>query len=316
MSKSTFINKKVLLVMVIIIALVGIGVGAYFIFKPKPDLKAPFENTYSLYNNETYADVLEFNQNLIDILNTTDFSTLSDEEKDSIQVSKYKYQIFSDLQNAYNSIEETLTKNLLFIEDKDNLLYKIQQSATKNYENIIESADECKNYINSYLKPQIIETYQSSEILWQKIDNYNNFYNQLFTSISLFYSDIGDIFYTYSVDTINANRYTKYNILTTVKWAEQTANLIINYSGENNPEDLLNASQSLKNFVNKNIVNPTNEYFQDADYYNYVLDCFNYVDFNDCITALACNNFISYANGLSDDLIKYAAVLQINYFMV
>ncbi len=316
MSKSTFINKKVLLTMIIIIALVGIGVGAYFIFKPKPDLKAPFQNTYSLNNNETYSNVLNFNKNLIDILNTTDFSSLNDEEQESIQKSKYVYGIFSNVKSSLNSINDTLLNNLYFIEDKDNTLYKVQQSATKNYEKIIDITTKCQDYINSYLKPEILESYNSNRILWQKIDNYNNFYNDLFLTIVSFYSDIGNIFYNYTISTISANKYTKYNILTTVQWAEKTINLLLNNNSEILNSELLESSNKLNNFVNKNIVNPINEYYEDAEYYNYILDCFKFISFNDCITALSKNAFAEYLKTLDESLIQYASILKINYFFI
>ncbi len=315
MSKTNFINKKFLTIFLVLIVLVGVGIGLYFIFKPKPNLKEPYNNTYSLYQNSTCADVIEFNQDLLDILTNKDFSTLNEETEQQIEISKYKYQIFSNIFSSYENIKETLLKNLIFLEEKDEF-YSSQQKLTESYNMILDKSNTCKNYINDYLNPNVIDTYQTNQLLWQKINNYNNFYDDFAKELVTYYSIVGDIFNKFTIDSINANRYVRYNILTTVKWAENTAKFIIDYDVLISLDDLLDASNKLNNFVDVNIVNPANEYFEDLEFYNYVLDCFNHINFNVCIEALACNNYINFANSLDEDLTNYASILQKNYFMV
>ncbi len=316
MSKSSFINKKALTVIILIIAFIGIGVGSYFIFKPKADLKAPFKNAYNLYNNQTYSEVLNFNQKIVSLLKSKDFSELSEEDKQNVQITRFKYQIYSNLNWSYLSIKDLLLNNIYFIEDKNDSLYKLEKAVSSNYENIIKLLKDCKTYIDTYLQPDIIETYISNTLIWQKIDNYNAIYDELFRNISSFYFNLGKIFFNNCLNTISSNLFTKYNILTTVTWAQTTTNLIINNNEKSNFVEIYNATENLKNFVYKNIVNPINEYFTDFQSFNNIINCFNYIDYDNCIIALAKNIFLEFSQSLDKNLQKYIILLKTNYFFV
>ena len=44
MAKNSFINKKALLSILIVFAIIGAGIGLYFLFSPKVDMNAPYNN--------------------------------------------------------------------------------------------------------------------------------------------------------------------------------------------------------------------------------------------------------------------------------
>ena len=64
MAKNSFINKKALLSILIVFAIIGAGIGLYFLFSPKVDMNAPYNNFYDYKTDESITEVISYNTNI------------------------------------------------------------------------------------------------------------------------------------------------------------------------------------------------------------------------------------------------------------
>lgn len=310
MAKNTFINKKFLIICLFLIFAIAGGVGLYFLLKPKADLKAPYNNTMQLIINEDYNYVTEYNQTIIDY-----FNNYLDLTNNEYKLNEQKYESLNNILKIYNSINNQLIENFIFTKDYDNKMVQTQRSMTESYEKVLENVSICKNYINSYLTLDKIESYPTNQHIWQMIYNYNQLYFNFAKELSNFYFYAGEIFKNYLINTIDVNSLTKQNIQATVNWAKE---IVANITGNDaNVDQCVLSIENLKVFVTTNNNLKSDAYFFNKNYYDNILKCFNKINLSECINHLANNTFDKFASEqTSQEKIEFATKLGREYFLV
>ncbi len=310
MAKNTFINKKFLIIVLFLIIAVAGGVGLYFLLKPKPDLKAPYNNTYQLTTNDDYNYVLSYNQKILDYF--VDYLDLDNEE---IANSQDKYLILNDMLSVYDSINNQLLNNLLFTKDYDGKMVDPQRSMSDSYQKVLSNVEICKDYLNTYLTLDKVENYPTNEHIWQMINNYNSLYFDFLNELSNFYYYAGEIFENYLINTIEVNDLTKQNITTTVLWAKEI--IFKTTSSEANVLNLSISSENLRLFVSRNNGLKRDEYFVNKTYYDNLLKCFKNISLEDCIKNLTDDTYQQFVEGqTSQEKMEFATTLGKMYFLV
>lgn len=311
-AKSSFLNKKFLIALLILVLLTGAGVGAYFIFRPTADLSAPYETTYNLYQNKEYNKTLKYTDSLIDILNNSDFSELTEQQ---IELNDFKltYQIYKNAIYCFDNIEQYLYKDLIFTKDFDKNFYKNEKTLKDLYKKIENSSNSCIEYYDLYLTKESIEGYESSLNFFQKIENFNNLYSVFFNDVTNYFNLVGEIYKNYLIETISANKYSKYTIYTICNWTKGGVSAATS-SKSNVLASIVESSNNLVNFVKKHINLISNNYYNNMEFYDSLFNCFNYVDITQCINALVFNAYDSFVNTLPSDVKTYAISLKENYF--
>lgn len=304
MAKASFINKKAFIIMLVVILAIGGGVGLYFLLRPKADLSKPYNNFYSLSTNEKYNEMQKNIDNLqqyIKSLQVIDFTT-SDEKEQFITIQN-KFDIFEDVELVHQSLNDVFLNNLPFAKDNDGKMLKTQQNMTKSYEEVLKKLDTAKNYYDTYLTNEQLEQKNNAQVI-NLLKNFENFYIDYFCELCNFYDYAGQIFSNYLEKNFTVNRFSCLVITSTCTWQKQLANSV---KGENFDKETQHSSyERLDNFTSKNFGEFDNYYTSQTEFDN-ILDCFNFVSFNDSLQAVIENKYTDFTNGLESDEQKVQA---------
>lgn len=308
MSKSGLFNKKFIIIAISILVIIAIVVGCVFIFKPKVDLSAPYNDTYSLVYDEDYNYVIERDEAVYDTLSS--LTNVSSEDYQST------VQAFRDINTLIQTITDNNTfilENLLFTEDKDGNMLALQQDLSKTRDDITDKIEDCKNYIDQYLTDSAINQYPDDDATFRYVQNYYTYYISFATSLTSYYRLLADVVENYLVDTFAINPLTKYNIKSLNYWADSICQY---YSTLEVEQSTLSSSiENLVRFENS-IILDDKTYIQNTSDYDELLSNFSVLDFNSVIDNLAKNTFDDYIVSLEGELSTSAETLKNNYFLV
>ncbi len=308
MSKSGLFNKKFIIIAISILVIIAIVVGCVFIFKPKVDLSAPYNDTYSLVYDEDYNYVIERDEAVYDTL--SDLTNVSSEDYQST------VQAFRDINTLIQTITDNNTfilENLLFTEDKDGNMLALQQDLSETRDDITDKIEDCKNYIDQYLTDSAINQYPDDDATFRYVQNYYTYYISFATSLTSYYRLLADVVENYLVDTFAINPLTKYNIKSLNYWADSICQY---YSTMEVEQSTLSSSiENLVRFENS-IILDDKTYIQNTSDYDELLSNFSVLDFNSVIDNLAKNTFDDYIASLEGELSTSAETLKNNYFLV
>lgn len=306
MAKSNFINKKFFVTTICLLAVIALGIGLYFLFRPKVDLKAPYNDFYSLTTSSDYTFVTEKNEVICNYIDAKLKDNLDEQTIATFKSLNFVTKVLND-QNTL------LLDNLLFANDHDGKMLKLQQTTRKNFETLTKDITECKQYLETYLDTDI--NYTSLEQVAQKVVNYKTFYVKFMQSLTAFYSNLDEIFENYLYNTIDVNEFTKYNTKTITSWSSALLNNITD-NKDLKISDLETSCNNLSHF-NETIKNLSIDYYyENFNTFSVRFENFNNVNFNDCIKNLANNTYESYVEKLEGDAKTSAQVLGESYFMV
>lgn len=308
MSKSGLFNKKFIIIAISILVIIAIVVGCVFIFRPKVDLSAPYNDTYSLVYDEDYNYVIERNNSIYDTL--SGLTNVSSEDYQS------KVQAFGDINTLLQTItgnDTFILENLLFTEDKDGNMLALQQDLSETRDDITDKIEDCKNYIDQYLTDSAINQYPDDDATFRYVQNYYTYYISFATSLTSYYKLLADVVENYLVDTFAINALTKYNIKSLNYWADSICQY---YSTLEVEQSTLSSSiENLVRFENS-IILDDKTYIQNTSDYDELLSNFSVLDFNSVIDNLAKNTFDDYIVSLEGELSTSAETLKNNYFLV
>lgn len=308
MSKSGLFNKKFIIIAISILVIIAIVVGCVFIFRPKVDLSAPYNDTYSLVYDEDYNYVIERDEAVYDTLSS--LTNVSSEDYQST------VQSFRDINTLIQTITDNNTfilENLLFTEDKDGNMLALQQDLSETRDDITDKIEDCKNYIDQYLTDSAINQYPDDDATFRYVQNYYTYYISFATSLTSYYRLLADVVEKYLVDTFAINPLTKYNIKSLNYWADSICQY---YSTLEVEQSTLSSSiENLVRFENS-IILDDKTYIQNTSDYDELLSNFSVLDFNSVIDNLAKNTFDDYIASLEGELSTSAETLKNNYFLV
>ncbi len=308
MSKSGLFNKKFIIIAISILVIIAIVVGCVFIFRPKVDLSAPYNDTYSLVYDEDYNYVIERDEAVYDTLSS--LTNVSGEDYQST------VQAFRDINILIQTITDNNTfilENLLFTEDKDGNMLALQQDLSETRDDITDKIEDCKNYIDQYLTNSAIDQYPDDDATFRYVQNYYTYYISFATSLTSYYKLLADVVENYLVDTFAINPLTKYNIKSLNYWADSICQY---YSTLEVEQSTLSSSiENLVRFENS-IILDDKTYIQNTSDYDELLSNFSVLDFNSVIDNLAKNTFDDYIASLEGELSTSAETLKNNYFLV
>ena len=315
MAKSSFINKKFIVFVFILIFAVGVGVGLYFLLKPSADLKAPYNDTYQILTNEDINTVLNYDNKLNDILNLK-FSDTHSEKYDKFVLFTNKFYYFEDVEYIYSKLNPFLIDNLMFTKDHNGKMHEIQKAMHESYEDVLENTKNCMDYINLYLTDAKIQGYQSNDLLWQRIYNYITLHEQFMEEFAEFYKHAGQICKNYLVNSTTANPLNINYVNISTAWAEKIVKNVIELNEEDNHNYIAKSKTFLTNFINANLIQTPENYFETLNYYNSVFDKLNTLDFEDVVSNLANSTYADYVNNLEDEQQKSNAEYLGKYYFV
>ena len=315
MSKNSLINKKALVVMFVIILLIGAGVGAYFLFKPKPDLNAPYQNTYSLLTNTTYQKINNSNSKVVEYLNECLTSAQTSEEISQITLTLNKYTSLDEIYEVYDEISEIFLNNLPFVKDYDSKMVEVQQSMTKSFESVLEKLDACNDHYEQYLTINTVSNINNVQ-LFNYITNYNAIYFDYFTELASFFEYASNIFQSYTVKSFEVNPYSEMFIKTICSWAKMLSSNIISLDSDGDFAQLKLSLENLEDFVDTNCED-FEKYYLNKTALDTLLNNFNGLDFNTLITNLANNTYSAFIDEQTDEsIISKLTVLGRDFFLV
>ena len=151
MAKTSFINKKALLSIFIVLAIIAGGIGLYFLLRPKVDLNAPYNNFYDYKTDESINEVISYNTNIYQYIVTCEDREQDETFKNSIgERGKIIEQVLK-IYNLYSTIDTKMLDNLIFTKNNDGKMLKYQRNMTNSFIDLKKSANDCKNYIDTYL---------------------------------------------------------------------------------------------------------------------------------------------------------------------
>ena len=309
MSKSGFFNKKFIIIAISIILVIAIVVGCVFLFSPKVDLDAPYNDTYSVTQSDDYSYMFNKNQYVCTVLG--ELNGVENENFDSV------VQAFFDINTTLQLLSyqnEFLLKNLLFTQDKDSKMLKLQQDISNKRKDIEEIMQNSKVYIEQYLTSEAIATYPDDNATFTRIQNYfNEFYKDFAKNLTSYYKMIADVFDRYLVDTFEVNNLTKRDVLSLYYWADKLCEYYS--SGEVDQNALSLSVQKLGNFSNSLSITNSQKYTDDMSKYDAILANFNKLNFDEVIDNLAKNTYDEYIASLGEEQSACATALK-SYFMV
>ena len=315
MSKSSFINKKFVVIVFLLIFAVGIGVGVYFLLKPKADLKAPYNDTYAILNNQDVDVVLNYNNKLNGILIQTFINPGDKAAKLELLLTKYSY--FEEIESDYLKLNAFLLDNLMFTKDHDGKMQELQKQMHDSYEDILEKTANCMSYINLYLTDAKIQSYQSNDLLWQRIYNYTVLHEEFMEEFAEFYKHAGQICKNYLAKSTTANPLSVNYINIATAWADGIVENIIDLGEQESHISISSSKTILNNFINRNRNLTPEDYFENLEVYNNLFDKLNTLNFEDVISSLANSTYSDYVNSIDDEQQKSnAEYLGKNYFLV
>ena len=294
------INKKGFIVLLVLILVVALGVGLFFILQPKADLEAPYQNTYELVHNKDLSFINQRNVKIQSLLEN-ELSGLQNETKAQ---TTDEFVVFNFTNEILSTQNDVLLKNLKFTESKDDGMAKLQKDIKKNFERLNERIKECKKYLSDNLTNQ----------LYQKIYNYRFLYEKLVDELTQYYDYMSQIFNSYLSDTVAVNCYTKIAVRTTMAWTREITMHFVNYNEEVAQYNFLASMNSLRTFNQKHLNEDPLYYLNNKEQCDKIVNNFNQLNFNDCISALAKKQYDEYIETLADDAKNCATELK-TYFL-
>ena len=305
------VGKKGLTVLLIVLIVIGLGVGLFLILRPKPDLNAPYNDTYELVHSDSLAYVQKGNKNIKDALIEKEADLQSIE---TYSQTKAKITVYNNVSEILSTLNTTYLDNLKFTENKGDNMANLQQDIKKNYAELKENIESCKTYIETYLTKNQINQY-NSESLYQKIYNYKYLYEKLIDSQTKYYEYMSQIFAEYLTDTVMVNRYSKIAVQTTASWARKITEYYLSYKQEDMTQyDFENALSRLNNFANVRSLENT-KYINQKENCDKIADDFAKVNFDECVNALATYTYETYTTSLEGETRDSAIALK-TYFLV
>ena len=313
MAKNSFINKKALLSIFIILAIIAGGIGLYFLFKPKVDLNAPYNNFYDYSTDKTIDTAKTFNARIYIYLTKCENREENETFKKSISERKSIIEQTLNIYNFYSTIDTEMLDNLIFTKDNDKKMLNYQRNMTNSFESLKNSANNCKNYIDTYLDD--IDTNfenKSNKIIVDLIDNYNNlYYFNFLNNLTDFYVNASIIYQNYLTQTFDTNKYSGYAINSACLWQQKLALKLS--SKDCNVTDIKTSQNNLTNFLSP-ALETSKTYFNSQETFDSILDNFTKVDYDKCIESLANNTFTSWANSQESEELKSGAHTLLNKF--
>lgn len=308
MAKTSFINKKALLSIFIVLAIIAGGIGLYFLLRPKVDLNAPYNNFYDYKTDESINEVISYNTNINQYIITCEDREQDATFKQTIQNQKNIYTQITFFYNFYSSIDTEMLDNLIFAKNNDGKMLKYQQEMTKSFENLKKSANNCKNYLETYLSYNKLNIEnKSNKSVIDLIDNYNNlYYFNFLNSLTNFYFNASVIYQNYLTQTYSVNRYSGYVIKSACLWQQQLTQKLT--ANDCDYTELQTSMSNLMRFVTFEL-NTANNYYNSQESYDLVLNIFNTIDINQCVEHLANNTYLDFANSQETEELKNDALL-------
>ncbi len=308
MAKSGFFNKKFIIISISVIALIALIVGLVLIFRPRVDLNAPYNDTYSLVYDEDYNYILQENSRISQIV-----SGLDGVESENYSSVKQAFQNFEVLVDVLNSQNTFLLDNLLFTEDKDENMLEIQQNLSQSRDNLTQKIDDCKQYIDQYLSNSAIQNYPDNDALFIRVNNYYSIYTNFLSNLGEYYSYVSNIVENYLIDNFAINPLTKYNLKSLYLWANRICQ---NYLSSDIDHQVASVSiEDLKNFSDS-IACDSTTYVLNIDSYDQLLSNFNVLNFDEIINSLANATFDEYVSSLEGGASQSALILKNQYYLI
>ena len=307
MAKSSFINKKFFVTALLLVLLVAGGIGLYYILKPKADTKLAFSQVYEVTQSEDYSYVKARNQKICDVLSGLSVS------EESYTLTNFQFGSLKSVNQSLDLQNDTILNNIMFVEEKDSDLVKLQQNMTESFNKLKESIGACKTYVDTYLTNKMIEEYTTAQ-LYLRIYNYKPMYTNYMVCLADFYSYVGQVFDGYLYDTIAANPLSRANVLVTTAWAKKVTDFVVNYKDEYAEYNFDVATSKLYSFSNKAKNTGVSEYVNNKATYDEFANTLAKVNLEDCITALAKGAYETYVEGLEGEAKTNAQSLK-TYFV-
>ena len=307
MAKSSFINKKFFVIALVLVLLVAGGIGLYYILKPKADTKLAFSQVYEVTHSEDYSYIKARNQKICDVLSSLSVS------EESYATTKFQFSSLKSVNQTLDLQNDTILNNIMFVQEKDDGLVKLQQKMTESFNKLKESIKSCKTYVDTYLTNKMINEYTTSQ-LYLKIYNYKPIYTNYMASLVDFYSYLGQVFNSYLYDTIAVNPLSRANVFVTTSWAKKVADFIVDYKDEYSEYNFDLATSKLYSFSNKAKNISISEYVNNKESYDAFANTLSKVNLDDCITALAKGAYETYVQGLEGEAKTNAESLK-SYFL-
>ena len=307
MAKSSFINKKFFVTALLLVILVAGGIGLYYLLKPKADTKLAFSQAYEVTQSEDYSYIKARNQKICDALSSLHTS------EDSYSLTKFQFSTYKSINSSLDLQNTLILDNIMFVEEKDGDLVKLQQEMTESFNKLKESISACKTYVDTYLTNSMIDEYTDSQ-LYLKIYNYKPMYTNYISCLADFYSYIGQVFDGYLYDTISVNPLSRANVLVTTSWAKILTDFVSDYKDEYSEYNFNLAVSKLYNFSNKSKNTGVSEYVNNKAQYDVFANTLSKVNLDNCMTALAKGAYANYVQGLEGDEKTNAESLT-NYFL-
>ncbi|MBQ3494217.1 MAG: hypothetical protein IJA69_02255 [Clostridia bacterium] len=248
-------KKKKFFVIIFVLALVVGGVFlAIHLLSPKADLKAPYENLYAVANNDKLTNIAQNNDNMLVYL--SEMQTLDDDNlKTKAQALGVKYGYVEVLLNVYEKTNYTFETNLNYLTDGEGLS-ALQKNLTNSHKAVLEHYETLDKFINTQIKPITAREEQASWDMLNTLANYDVLFDKFLQEYSSFYALAGQTF-AYVTNSMQANPYTKQNMLSITAWAKAVATKI----ASNQVSDIKDGTQNLQNFTDSVIVSNPSSYF-------------------------------------------------------
>ncbi len=316
MAKNSFINKKALLSILIVFAIIGAGIGLYFLFSPKVDMNAPYNNFYDYKTDESINEVISYNTNIYQYIVTCEDREQDEAFKNSIgERGKIIEQVLK-IYNLYSTIDTKMLDNLIFTKNNDGKMLKYQRNMTNSFIDLKKSANDCKNYIDTYLDCYTIDIdNKSNKTVIDLIDNYNNlYYFNFLNSLTNFYVNASVIYQNYLTNTFSTNRYSGFVINMSCLWQQK---LVSNLSEKDcNISNIQTSLTNLTNFLSS-ALNTSKTYFNSQESFDNILNNFTKIDTKICVESLANNTYTAWANSQESEELKSSAhTLLKDFFLV
>ncbi len=308
MSKSGFFNKKFIIIALSILVVIAIVVGCILLFRPKVDLKAPYNDTYSLVYDEDFNYVIEQNKNIYEIMDT-----LTNVESENYETIKQTFSDINSLSDSILSQKEFLLENLLFTVDKDGKMLDLQKSVSQKRDELTQNIEDCKTYIDQYLTDEATGKYPDDDATFGYIENYYGYYTTFSLNLTNYFKLISDVFENYLTDTFAVNSLSKANIKSLTYWVDK---LCDNYTNPGIDKQALTLATQKAMKFERAIKLDDKTYFENTKYYDGLLSNFNNLDFNAIIDNLAKNTFDEYVASLQGEQNASALALKNNFYLV
>ena len=320
MEKTSFISGRALKTLLVIILIIGAGIGAYFIFRPKADLDAPYKVFYEYSTNEK-INKRRFYQNFIKTVIKKKSLDRVFEEKISEEVTKNQITTVIERNDSLKTViscakkyDSVMLETFAFVENKDEKLANKQKELEKSYADLVEKTNTCYDHYITYIE-KIDSLDYTPMMTLQKIEGFNTAYCDYAKSLTNFYLKVSKIFEGYVKDQFIVNNYSKTNFKVVTLWANGLVEKIVANSNGNFTAEK-DSIANLKHFYDLNSVLEST-YLSNKVELDKVLSNFDKADLQTCVSYLVNINYADQLSRIEDKDIKKAyEELGKNYFYV